>query len=316
MVTPTTAFTDAELLVALEPVFGTGVSIVARRDNTYTSSSRSEILTLRAGEGPLCEFLLKHERPGREPGPVCRHGIGYCAMVYAKLIASMPLSHLNAAGLIQIGADRSPALIVEHLDNALRVGEAPEVSGILSAAEWCGAFHRWAEPRHRDDTLSFLERYDAGYYLAWGDRLLSLTSATGTQEAWVDGVVAAIPRMSAALVDAPTTVIHGEMSPQNVLWREGMVYPVDWESAAIGPGEIDLAALLFGWPIELVERSVSAYWAAREETPGDDFATRWAAATLYTAIRWVAPPSGPDDQRFALALVRLEETARALGMIP
>lgn len=305
---------DAELAAALRQLLpASAATIVARRPNAYTSSSRSEVVTVRTADADRLELLVKYDRPGAEPQPSCRHGIDYCGRVYRSIIDRQPLPRLRAIGVLRFDSSKPPALVVEHLDGAFRVGEAPEVSGILSAAEWCGCFHGWAES-HRDDAdLDFLVRYDAGYYRAWGERAARLVAAAGMAAPWLDRTRAAFAGMAATLAEAPVTIIHGELSPQNVLWRDGAIYPVDWESAAVAPGEIDLAALLFGWPEETVGRCIDAYWEAREAPQPSAFADRWAAATLYTALRWLPPPQGPDDPRFALALDRLHRTAAAFG---
>ena len=61
----------------------------------------------------------------------------------------------------------------------------------------------------------------------------------------------------------PRTFVHGELYPSNVLVvrddRHPRVCPIDWEMAAIGPGLIDLAALVGGWDPPERERLVAAY---------------------------------------------------------
>jgi len=306
---------DDDLSAALRRLMpATGATVSGRRPNAYTSSSRSEVVTVRTDDGGHLELLVKYDRGEPDPFPSCRHGIDYCARVYQAVVAAAPLQHLLTLGTIRIGRGSLPALVLEHLDGAFRVGEAPEVSGILSAAEWCGCFHRWAESRCDAVDLAFLARYDADYYRAWADVALRRAADAGALSAWLLAVCTAYRDLADLLAAAPVTIIHGEMSPQNVLWLEGEIYPIDWESAAIGPGEIDLAALLFGWPEETVGRCIDAYWEARQRPQPAEFAPRWSAATLYTALRWLPPPQGPDDPRFTLALDRLRETATALGV--
>lgn len=303
---------DADLETALRRLLpASGAAVTARRPNAYTSSSRSEIVTVRTDDGGRLELLVKYDRGTSDPFPSCRHGIDYCARVYNSVVAAAPLQHLLTLGTVRIGPASLPALVLEHLDGSLRVGEAPEVSGILSAAEWCGCFHRWAEPRRDAVDLAFLARYDAAYYRAWADAALRHAAEANAPVPWLPAVCAAYRDLVDVLTAAPATIIHGEMSPQNVLWLDGEIYPIDWESAAIGPGEIDLAALLFGWPEETVGRCIDAYWEARETPRPPEFPARWTAATLYTALRWL-PPS--QDPRFGLGLDRLRETAAKLGL--
>lgn len=306
---------DDDLAAALRRLLpASGVTVAARRPNAYTSSSRSEIVTIRTNDGTRRELLVKYDRGRPDPLPSCRYGIDYCNRVYKTVVAAAPLRHLVALGATRVGPAELPALVLEHLDGALRVGEAPEVSGILAAAEWCGCFHRWAEPRRDDVEFAFLARYDAVFYRAWADEALRRAADAAAPAPWLRSVCTAYRDLAAVLAAVSPTIIHGEMSPQNVLWLEGEIYPIDWESAAVGPGEVDLAALLFGWSEETVGRCVDAYWEARQAPQPADFPDRWAAATLYTALRWLPPPQGPNDPRFTLALDRLRETAAAFGV--
>ena len=65
----------------------------------------------------------------------------------------------------------------------------------------------------------------------------------------------------ARLAAMPRTVIHGEFYPCNILIRgtgpRARVCPVDWELAAVGPGLIDLAALMTGWD-DRAQRALAA----------------------------------------------------------
>ena len=63
----------------------------------------------------------------------------------------------------------------------------------------------------------------------------------------------------ALLISEPQTIIHGEYYPANILIKDGAIYPIDWESAAVGPGEIDLATLIEGWDQKLAEEAKQAY---------------------------------------------------------
>src|SRR5207245_2716577 len=66
------------------------------------------------------------------------------------------------------------------------------------------------------------------------------------------------------LLDLPAMLIHGEFYASNVLVDDAQqtvrVCPIDWERAAIGPGLIDLAALIAGgWPEQAKMEMAAAY---------------------------------------------------------
>lgn len=286
------------------------VAIVARRPNEYASSSPGEIVTVRLPTGAELDLFVKHARAA-DPAPRCRHGVEYCALVNRHLVDRLPLPHATALGLVHVGEPPAPALVVEHVGRSLRVGEAPDESGVVAAAEWCGRFHAWGETVLDDPALAFLVRHDESYYRAWADRALAIAAAVGATPPWLERACAGFGAHAAVLAAAPRTTIHGEFGPQNVLWSDGEIRPVDWESAAVGPGEVDLATLLFGWPAATVERSIAAYWRARGTPPQVTFAKTWAAATLHTAFRWV-PPTEADAAAVERALATLESTWRAV----
>jgi hypothetical protein len=65
---------------------------------------------------------------------------------------------------------------------------------------------------------------------------------------------------------------------------------VDWESAAIAPGEIDLAALTEGrhWPSEIVQECRRAYVSSRwPEGSPCSFQRTLDMAQMYLHFRWL-----------------------------
>lgn len=320
---------NREMLIALRSLFANaeppehGLTIVGRRSNEYTSSSRSEVVTVQLPSGPRRELLVKYARDVQDPEPRCRQGIEYCARVYRSLVTQLPLSHLAAWGTIRVGDPPVTGLVIDHLSPCLRVGEAPDESGIVAAADWCGRFHRFGETVRQNNTLDFLVQYDLSHYRAWAARAMAIASSTGGAPVWLERLCATFEERCVSLADASATTIHGEFGPQNVLWQDGVIYPIDWESAAIGPGEIDLATLLFNWPADVVDRCVAAYWQARGQPRPDSFATVWDAATLFTALRWLPDIDGPrgnaagsnGSNRLRQALAMLERTGHTLGII-
>src|SRR5206468_12040399 len=66
---------------------------------------------------------------------------------------------------------------------------------------------------------------------------------------------------------------------------------VDWETAAMAPGEIDLAMLTSGWIGSARDNLENAYIAARWPEPACDQVSRLqhvlAAARIYECLRWL-----------------------------
>ena len=103
----------------------------------------------------------------------------------------------------------------------------------------------------------------------------------------------------------------------NILVRDGSVHPIDWESAALAAGEIDLVALIDGWPDDVVERALAAYVDARwgGQAPGD-FASLCDAARLYVGLRWLGDrPYWTNLDTSDYDFRALCATGRRLGLI-
>jgi aminoglycoside phosphotransferase (APT) family kinase protein len=115
----------------------------------------------------------------------------------------------------------------------------------------------------------------------------------------------------------PRCLVHGELYPGNLLVGEFDVRPVDWQSVAIGRGEIDLASLLEGWSrVVPTDDLVASY--RRRRWPGgapEDFLDALAAARLYWPMRWLG-----DRPRWTLHPTRrghvrtLRAAAQACGI--
>ena len=126
-------------------------------------------------------------------------------------------------------------------------------------------------------------------------------------------------RLAERLAGLPAAFIHGEFYASNVLiQREDgavRVRPVDWETAGIGPGVLDLAALTAGsWNEEecsRIERSyVDACAPSLRPAPDDLDCARLllAAQWLGWSSSWTPPPEHAHDWR-AEAMTLIERLA-------
>lgn len=308
---------DAAVVAAVAPLVAAaadraGVTLVARRPNPCFSTAPTEIIALDVPQRGHVELFVKYDRGSIDPEPRCRHGLAYCGQAYARLVRRVSLPHVPCLGLVEVGSPPHAMLVLEHLTGAVRVNETADESGVIAAAEWCGRLHAWGVAEVDDPAAAFLVRYDLAYYRAWAARARTLATAIGPVPPWLARLCSEFESLATALAAAEPTTIHGEFGPQNVLWRDGVAYPVDWESAAVGPGAIDLATLLFAWPADIVHRGIDAYWRARGSSAASTFAATFAAATVYTALRWLPVPDGGDDPAWHDALARLETAAVSL----
>ena len=198
--------------------------------------------------------------------------------------------------------------------------EIPSASRALAeTACWLGRFHARQEARVTEPALSFLKRYEAEYYRAWARRMFEFSRPLRKDFPWLARLQRSGDRWFAPLLDSPPTVVHGEFYAKTVLVRRGRLFMVDWESAAIGAGEIDLAALTEGkhWRGHIAHKCEQQYQRARwpRGVPAD-FKRTLDSARIYLHFRWLG--ERPDWTTRGKTLWRydhLRATAERRGLI-
>jgi thiamine kinase-like enzyme len=125
---------------------------------------------------------------------------------------------------------------------------------------------------------------------------------------WFDPLLAARP-----------SVIHGEFYAKTVLLRGESLFLVDWESAAVGAGEIDLAALTEGnhWHERIVQQCERDYARARwPHGPPAGFGRTLDAARIYLHFRWLGErPDWTVREKTLWRYDHLRAAAERLGLI-
>ena len=261
------------------------LELLDRRPNVYQSSSASEVIVCRIhGQGEqriFCKYGHGDEIPTGHRGGTHRE-----ALVYKYVLAPLQLrprlfgSHLDLA-------TGNTWLFVEFLGECLRMQQGPQPQAMKWAIEWIAHFHAMNESRIA--TLDFLPRYDLDYYLSWVERTERFAVPLVREMPWLEKLYARAERLLSVLVEGPQTVVHAEYFPHNVLLlEEGGACAIDWESAAIAPGEIDLASLRMGWPDDLKTVAEEHYGRLRwSDGANDRFEERLGAARLYWGFRWL-----------------------------
>jgi len=310
------------LTIGLNCVFGSYGSgespvVVLRREPSIRASSfPSEIVTCRLADGTEGTVLCKYAAGYNHKCYGHRSGVAYEAEVYRWVLKDLPLTSANFYGAFTDPSAGEIWLILGYLASAVRVTKTPEPCAMRLAARWIGQFHSACEPRLSDIRMRFLNRYDAEFYVGWSRRTLLLAGNLLKRYPWLTVVCHRYQRVVEKLLALPVTVIHGEYYPGNVLFRAGAIYPVDWESAAIAPGEIDFASLTERWP-EICRECEREYKLARwpRGSPAE-FDWRVAAARLYLAFRWLGDrPDWTTDEALGWRFEQLRCAAERLGLI-
>ena len=178
-----------------------------------------------------------------------------------------------------------------------------------AAARWIGQLHRSFDEGTLESSSPWMIRYDESYLRFWEQRALETLDDTSRADPAIARLCEAFRTEGIPSLVASNTLVHGEYYPKNVLWSEGRIVPVDWESAAIGAGEIDLAMLIDGWRDDVRDACVLDYCTTRWPAgPVTDFEQRFFWARVYSTLRWLAdsPPGGMVEGPY---LVRLRKLA-------
>jgi fructosamine-3-kinase len=311
---PVTAYPDPPALTAgLSAAFGGTVSVIRRERNPMTSTHPSEVVSCRLADGADVRVFCKYgaDRPRHLDGGH-RGGVGYEAAVYRELLRPSGVSAPRFYGAYTDPGTGEVWLFVEYLARATLVSKSPH-PGMVLAARWLGRFHRAFEGR----PAPALNHYDASYYRAWARRTAELTVTWRDRFPWARALCKRFVEETADdLCRLPATVVHGELYPGNVLLSGDVVCPIDWESAAVGPGEIDLASLTENWPAAVASECEREYCDARWPAgPPAGFPERITAARLYWGFRWLGDAPARRGERHLWYYDQLHAVGKELGLL-
>jgi hypothetical protein len=243
-------------------------------------------------DGTEREFFCKYLAGGGPNAFGHRGGVEYESLVYRKVLSGIPLTTIHYYGESRI-ENNDMVVVLEFLGHYLRFVKSGDPDGLIKAAGWIGSFHRLMEGQSPD----FIRKYDMSYYQSWMEHFRKVNACLWERHPELEKLIALFSRHLWMLTDTSHTIIHGEYYPRNVLMKKGVIYPVDWESAAIAPGEIDLASLIEDWPPKEALRTIEAYASARWDIGERDergLMNRLLMARIYFFIRYCPWNTAPE----------------------
>lgn len=297
-----------------ENKFSKGQLTVVHRERLIQGTFPKEIVTCRLEDGREIRFFCKYATGPGHNAYGHRGGVAHEAKVYTELLRPMQVTVPALQGIYRDSTTGEIWLILEYLNKSVRVKKAPDPAAMALAARWIGQFHALNEVRLQESPMPFLNSYDAEYYLGWAQRTWEYADNLRQCFPWLKPLLQRFEEVVTALLSAPLTVVHGEYYSKNILYHEGRIYPVDWESTAIGAGEIDLASLTEAWPEDIARQLELEYQQARwPDGSPDGFQQTLGAARLYLHFRWIGdrPEATISGWRFE----QLYAAGRALGLI-
>lgn len=291
-----------------------GVALRSREANSYASTFPSDVVTCVAGSRTI-RLLCKYEVP-RDRG--CRGvpvGVRYESNAYRFAVEPSRLSAPRWFGLYREEPVGPRWLMLEFLADAFRLDKSPERGKLSGAAAWIGSFHRFHDLR-AEAPPECLNREDGAAFEACVRRVVDRWRELRVTHPWFLSLARDYEAVFRDLFSRRPTVIHGEFYPSNILVRDGSVFPVDWERAAVSAGEIDFAALTEGWGPEEVALARESYVDARwEGVEPEDFAEAVEAARVYLHLQALGDlVPGPFKAKDEWRLERLEAAAEERGL--
>jgi Phosphotransferase enzyme family len=299
----TKAVPDEELITRLVKHQGHEVLALSRRPYRYATSAPLEEVRVSMEDGREIKLILKDLsrerllRDARVTKPGFLHQPEREVETYRRIIAPAGIGARCIAAVSEPDPPRH-WLLLEKVPG-VELWQVGDLSVWEEVASWLGGLH--ARFAGRIDELRaenpHLLEYSLSWYRAWCDRARAALARSGDRRAsTLQGALEGYDEAIAPLAALPRTFVHGELYPSNVLVVRDdgppRVCPIDWEMAAIGPGLIDLAALVGGWDLPERERLVAAYLSGlpegdavrpAPETLGVDL----ARCRLHLALQWL-----------------------------
>ena len=307
---------------------GADVVGLSRRPYRYATSAPLEEIRVQMGSGAQMAVIFKdlsRERlldDARASKPAFLHKPLRELETYRRILAPAGIG----PRCIAVVADEDPPrhwLLIEKVPG-VELWQVGELSVWEKVAGWLGRFHarfagRLDEVRGANPHL--LE-HSEGWFRSWvGRARAALAQSTDRRASPVLRGLERYDEVIRSLAALPPRFLHGELYPSNVLVVRDenpmRVYPVDWEMAAIGPGAIDLAALVGGWNAPQRRRLVAAYRGgladSGEDEQSDVDAADLSRSRLHLALQWLGwssewrPPSEHAHDWVGEALTLTEE---------
>lgn len=254
---------------------GRPVAMFRRRAWEYHSSHAMQELDVEFADGTTCAMLFKNLAPRMQLEEAARTRPEFLyepkreIEVYRDVLANADLDTPRYYGSKIDEWKEEPCywLFLERLSNAIPLWQC-ELDQWPAAARWLKRLHE----RKFTQLPASLIRYDENFYWQWMERAANFRSEARA-------IAHRYAKVVERLTKLPTTFIHGEFYPSNILVQNGRIRPVDWETAAIGPALMDLAALCAGRFDDERRREIATIYGADTDTLND--------CRLHLAIQWL-----------------------------
>jgi hypothetical protein len=288
---------------AVQERYGSGATVTGWVADAYATSHPLAAVTV-TGAGAPVELVLKHVGsllPGAEAAkPVHVRDPRRERTVYRELLPRVAIGTpaCIATGDTWVLVERAPGVELYQVDDrAVWVGVAAwlrtahdRLAPFVPEAEQVGG---WGD---------VLLRHEGHHLLGWAARAAAALRGTAAGP-WAAAVLERYGSVVDRLDALPRTILHGELYASNVVVAGAppdlRVCAVDWEMAGIGPGLLDLVALVAGgWsPLDRAAIEAGYLVGGLPVDPADLDACRLQVAMTWLgwSRSWQPPPQHAHD---------------------
>ena len=271
---------------------------VGRRPYAYSTSHRLDVVEVVLQDGTRRELLRKDLRWSELHAGALAAKPAFLHDRRREIDAYRLLAGEGLGTPTCYESEDEDCLLLERVAG-VELWQVGELETWVAAARWLARLHsRFASSPPKAGSLL---RYDAAYFSLWLSRALRAQPSLAPH-------LAGYERVIGILCGSPPTLVHGEFYASNILAAGTRIAAVDWEMAGIGPGVLDLAALVSGWG--------SAERAAIVAGYGDTPPSALDAAELHLALQWLgwSPDWTPPPEHGRDWLLVARQAAERMGL--
>jgi len=241
---------------------GVKVSGLRHKPSPFATLFPAEVLSVSLEGGGEVPLFVKHlgSEQSDHPDKQCRDRE---VRVYEELLADGRLPAAKYYGSRWNEVTKRREVFLEYVDDWNLKYQGLE--HWFTAARRLAQFHaHFAARAERLLASDFLLRLDAPYFYAWAGRALSEVAEQSAEiAAELESVVDNYDRVTEVLCRQPSTLVHNDLSPKNVMADRASsparICFVDWEMAGIGCGLMDLVQLKYGLDPANDQKMCAAY---------------------------------------------------------
>lgn len=294
---------------------GVFLTEITRVPSDHGGTLQAEVVGCKFTDDTYLQLFCKYTGDDEYHGISHKRGVSYEGRIYESILTKITGPAAGFYGSAYIPENRCHIMVIEYLEGFNQMsGDDPRHFGLAAAT--IGSLHRQME----SIVPEFVYAYTKEYYLQWLDFNEKLFQGLKETHPWIIDLSNFYADNIDRLVEAPQTLIHGEYYTKNVIIKNNHLFPVDWESAACGAGEIDLASLIDSRSEEVVKASIDNYVASRWPDGSYDnaaFERRLSLAKIYFYFRWMSDDKVGNIKKWADSYwIRhcLKEIAKEVGV--